>query len=126
MRTKIYFILGDLSANLIVGMITAYACSLLISAVWNPGVAMVVGMGVGMIIAGLLGGLWFFRYFGAMEIMLPTMLTGMMAGMGTAMAAAMGYSSRPMLLLGAAVGFMIWIAMSWLNRRLSGVQPLTE
>ncbi len=126
MRTKAYFILGDLSANLIVGIITAYICSLLISPAWNHWVAMVVGMGVGMIIAGLLGGLWFFRYFGGMEVMLPTMLTGMMVGMGAAMVAAMGYSSRHMLLLGVVFGLMIWAAVSWLNRRLSGVQPLAE
>lgn len=126
MRIKTYFILGDLISNLSVGMITAYVCSLLISPSWNHFIAMVVGMGVGMIMAGLLGGLWFFRYFGAMEVMLPTMLTGMMVGMGAGMGAAMSYSSIQMLLLGATVGFMIWAVIGWLNRRLSGVQPLVE
>lgn len=126
MRTKAYFIFGDILANLAVGILTAWACIALIDPHWYRLVAMLIGMGVGMLVAGLLGGLLFFRYFGALEMMLPTMLTGMLAGMAAGMGAAMGHAPAHNLLLGAGMGLLVWAFMIWLNRRLSGVQPLTE
>ena len=97
METRLYFIVGDLIANIVTGALVGAACALIFGPAWNMWLAMLVGMIVGMAIALplflLLGAL-----FGAMEVMIPTMLTAMVVSMVIPMAAAM----TPISVAGAA------------------------
>ena len=80
MDSRLYFVLGDLASNLLVGALAGWFSALVIGDGWNMWLAMFLAMGLGM----LLGLVLFFPLgmaFGAMEVMLPTMFSGMLAGM---------------------------------------------
>jgi Na+/citrate or Na+/malate symporter len=126
MDHRLYFVLGDLFANLVVGAVAGWACALLIGVEWNMFIAMVIAMVIGMLV-----GLFLFFplgiLFGAMEVMLPTMFSGMMSGMAIGMWAAMApVTASQGLQWGAVVG-LICLAIIWiLNAGLRGRRSFGE
>ncbi|PCI42002.1 MAG: hypothetical protein COB51_13485 [Moraxellaceae bacterium] len=123
MEDRPYFIVGDLIANLSVGILSAIACAALFGTGSNMFFAMIVGMLVGMVLAMVLGAALFFRYFGAMEVMIPTSLTGMIAGMIVSMWATMGaVSTSGAIFLGALSAALSLIITYRLQAKISGIQ----
>jgi hypothetical protein len=122
MPDKLYFLLGDLVANITVGACAALACCSIIGPSWNMLVAMLVAMALGMVIALILGVPLFMRYFGAMEVMVPTMLGGMLAGMFVGMAAAMmPVDAATAAKSGALIGLCSYAFCSYANYLIKGV-----
>ncbi|MFK7730229.1 MAG: hypothetical protein AB8B48_01290 [Pseudomonadales bacterium] len=126
MDSRLYFVLGDLIANILCGAIIGAVCYLIFDPSWNMLAAMFFAMGVGMLASMLL---WFPTsiVLGAMEAMLPMMLTGMYSGMVVGMWASMHPISLSMsLFVGGVVGLLtitlIWIA----NNQLRGVKTMEE
>ncbi len=122
MDKRLYFVLGDLAANLVCGAFIAAICYLIFDTSWNMLLAMFVAMAVGMALSMLV----FFPFgywFGAMEVMLPVMLTGMYSGMVVGMWASMHpLGLLPAVLLGALIGF-ITITVVWIvNNQMRGPQ----
>jgi hypothetical protein len=103
---RLYFVLGDVVANLIVGALAACAVAALFGPAWPQLPAMLAGMLLGTVIAvplALLLGIC----FGAFEVMLPSMLSGMVAGMAAAMTATRApLSVADAALIGAALGLL--------------------
>ena len=125
MDNRLYFVIGDLLANILVGAFVAGICWLLVDQGWNMWLAMVVMMVLGMVIAAILF-LPLGVYLGAMEVMIPTMLTGMLSGMVVGMWLAM--SSLPALgaiAIGGVCG-LIGIGCIWVfNNQVRGTVTLT-
>ena len=123
MDNRLYFIVGDLFANLLTGLLAAVLCWWVIATGWNMFLAMLLAMALGMLVGLVL----FFplgMLFGAMEVMLPIMFTGMVSGMVVGMAVAM----QPLSWADAAqyglVAGLLCIVFIWLlNARLRGVRP---
>lgn len=126
MDSRLYFVLGDLVANLLVGALAGWLSALVIGTGWNMFLAMFLAMGLGMLVGLVL----FFPLgmaFGAMEVMLPTMFGGMLAGMVVGMWAAMApVSSGLALLTGAGCG-LVGINIIWvLNVALRGRRTFSQ
>lgn len=126
MDSRLYFVLGDLAANILCGAIIGAVCYLIFDPAWNMLAAMFFAMGVGMVVSMLL---WFPTsiVLGAMEAMLPMMLTGMYSGMVVGMWASMHPISLSMsLFVGGVVGLqtitLIWIV----NNQIRGIQTIEE
>lgn len=121
MDQRLYFIIGDILAAALTGILVGLACVMLVSPNWNMFIAMVVFMAVGMVI----GMLVFFPLsisFGAMEIMMPCMLSGMVSGMAVSMWAAMqplslGGASFLGLQSGLCALLFIWVANTLLRSK---------
>jgi len=123
MNDKLYFILGDIFSNLLVGISAAIVSVSLINPEWPMIIAMLVGMPLGMLLALLLGLFLLYRYFGANEVMIPTMLSGMVAGMLSAMGAAMStLTLAQAALLGAGVGALMLAFCSYSDYLIRGQQ----
>lgn len=121
MDNRVYFVLGDLLANIVIGALVGVVSVLLVTTGWNMWLAMVLMMSIGMLL-GLIGAFGFAHFFGAMEVMVPVMQTGMWSGMVVGMWQAMAPLSYIQgALLGAVTGLVvlnvIWIA----NTALRGV-----
>ena len=120
MDHRLFFIIGDLISNVLVGFVVGGTTWLLVDPGWNMFLAMVIMMAVGMVAALIL----YFPlgiFFGAMEVMVPTMFGGMLSGMVVGMWLAMS----PMTLfeaaaLGAAIGLLGLIIVWMLHWRLRG------
>ncbi len=123
MDHRLYFVLGDLSANLVVGTLIGWFSWLLVDTDWNMMIAMIIMMVVGMVISILLW-LPFSILFGAMEVMVPLMLTGMLSGMVVSMYLTMeSLGAWTCLHIGAASGF-VSIVLIWIfNNAVRGTQP---
>jgi len=114
MDDRIFFVIGDLLANLTIGVLVGIVSILVVSNSWNMWLAMFVMMFLGMIIS-MIGAYGFLYFFGAMEVMIPAMQTGMWSGMVVGMWEAMMHLT---LLQGAIIGGLtglivlniIWIA----------------
>ncbi len=121
MPDRLYFILGDLGANGLTGILAGLLCHWLIGPGWSMWLAMPVGMILGMVVAALLALLLLMRYFGAMEVMLPVMLTGMLAGMWIGMRAAMApLAGIDVVAYGVLCGVAV-LALCWAaNAQLRG------
>lgn len=120
MDSRLYFTLGDLGSNVLVGAVAGWVCGLVIVTGWHMLPAMILAMALGMLIGLLL----FFPLgmaFGAMEVMIPTMFSGMLAGMAVGMWKAMSpVSGVDALMTGAGCG-MLGIIVVWLfNQALRG------
>lgn len=120
MDQRLYFVLGDIGANIVTGMLAGWICWLLIPLGWNMLIAMLVAMALGMLVALLLFPVLAY-FWGAMEVMVPTMFSGMLSGMVVGMRAAMmPISSTEALFVGGAFGLagivIIWV----LNNKLKG------
>lgn len=120
MDKRLYFVIGDIVANIATGALAGWVCWLLMPLGWHMLLAMVVAMVLGMLVALLLFPL--FAYFwGAMEVMVPTMFSGMLSGMVVGMRATMmPLSQTEALFVGGAFGLagivIIWV----LNNLLKG------
>ena len=126
MDSRLYFTLGDVLANVVIGAIVALPVCLLVDPGWNMFIAMLVTMAVGMIVAFLLS-IPFSYFFGAMEVMVPTMLTGMVSGMVVGMWGAMeplGYATAA---AAGGVAGLVSINAVWLaNQQLRGPQSMAN
>ena len=120
MDNRLYFVIGDLFSNILVGVVVGCFCWLIVGADWNMWLAMIVMMLVGMLLASML----FFPLgilFGAMEVMLPLMLSGMVSGMIVGMWIPMS----PLTLIessviGAMSGVLGLLAVWVLNNNIRG------
>jgi len=121
MDNRLYFVLGDLLANILVGAVVGWLCAALVSTGWNMWLAMFICMALGMFIA-LLMWLPLGYFFGAMEVMVPAMLTGMISGMAVGMWGAMhALSAASAIQLGATCG-LICIVFIWVfNNSIRGI-----
>ncbi len=122
MDSRLYFVLGDLAVNILVGAVVAWLCALMVGVGWNMFLTMVLAMVIGMIVGTLL---WFPLgiLFGAMEVMLPVMLTGMVSGMVVGMWATMEpLSAMSALAVGGVCGLACIVAIWILNNSVRGVQ----
>ncbi len=127
MNDNVYFLIGDVASNILVGAAVAVLCNLMISTDWNMFLAMLVGMPFGMILALVMGLLLLFRYFGAHEVMVPTMLTGMMTGMLASMVAAMQpFTIGLAALLGAFTGIFTLGFCHYSDYLIRGSKSSTE
>lgn len=116
---RLFYVVGDFLANLVLGIIVGLISWAIVSPGWNIIVAMFAMMALGMF-AGLV---FFFPAaikLGAMEAMVPMMFTGMLSGMVVGMAAAMmPLAMDEAAVLGAASGVVgigfIWLANSMLR-----------
>jgi len=123
METRPYFIIGDVSCSVTVGIASGAAVTALVSLEWSMLVSMVAGMLLGMTVAAI-GIIGFGLCFGMMELHMPAMITGMLTGMGIVMLR----SQEPLAavtagFLGALVGLVIytltWMADALLQRERS-------
>ncbi len=114
MDNRLFYVAGDLIANLAIGIIVALVASWIVGPAWNMWAAMfammVLGMVLGLVLYFPIG-----SRFGAMEVMIPAMYTGMWSGMVIGMIdAMMDLSWRHAAEIGAACGaaeiVFIWIA----------------
>jgi hypothetical protein len=122
MDSRLYFVLGDLFANILVGAVVGWLTALIVSPGWNMWIAMFVMMPVGMLLSMLL---WMPMsiYLGAMEVMLPTMFTGMFSAMVIGMDAAMApMASAVAFKHGAVIGLVVIVAIWVVNNSLRGIQ----
>jgi Na+/citrate or Na+/malate symporter len=120
MDNRLYFVLGDLFANLLTGAVAGALCALLIVQGWPmvPAMclAMILGMAVGLVLFFPLG-----IYFGAMEVMLPIMFGGMVSGMVMGMWAAMTPVAMVQGLLWGGLCGLLSLSFVWvLNAVLRG------
>ncbi|SRR5690606_31734585 len=126
MDHRLYFVIGDLLANILVGLFVGWITWLLVSPGWNMWLAMVVMMVLGMVLAGLLF-LPLGVFLGAMEVMIPTMLGGMLSGMVIGMWCAMAPLSGPAATaLGGACGLLAIVAVWIANHSLRGSRSVLE
>ena len=126
MDHRFSYVVGDLLANVILGMIVGAISWAIVAPWWNMWIAMLVTMPIGMFAALV----FFFPAaikLGAMEAMVPLMLTGMLSAMVAGMAAAM--MPLPLMqgiALGGASGLFA-IAFTWIaNGLLRGVRREAE
>ncbi len=124
MEQRIYFLLGDLTANISTGALAAAVCAWLLSdlPMWlSMPVSMLIGMAIGMVLLYAL----FLRLFGAMEPMLQTMTTGMFAGMLAVMYVPHGGSELwRAAMMGSHVGIVVFVLIWLLNAAISGPQTM--
>jgi hypothetical protein len=123
METRPYFVLGDLLANGLAGVLVGLAMASIFGPGWNMWLAMFVGMAIGMALS-LFVALPMGAFFGAMEVMLPVMTTGMVAGMVVSMAAAMqpvshGRAAELGLYCGIGTLLTCYVANVWIRGRAS-------
>ena len=126
MDHRLFYVIGDLIANLAIGVIAGLLSWVIVEPGWNMWLAMFAMMAVGM-----LAGLFLFIpaaiWLGAMEAMVPLMFTGMLAGMVVGMEAAMmPLSWQEALWLGAVSGLAGIICIWTANNLLRGVTREAE
>lgn len=123
MDSRLYFVLGDLASNILVGLVVGWLCALIVGVGWNMYLAMLLAMVIGMVVGTVL---WFPLgiLFGAMEVMLPTMFGGMLSGMVVGMwAAMMPVSGTQAAVIGSVCG-LISIVIIWVvNNAVRGIRP---
>lgn len=125
MDKRLFYVVGDLVANVIIGVIVALTAWAIVGPTWNMWLSMGSMMALGMV----LGLVLFFPFsikLGAHETMIPAMYTGMWAGMFVGMIASMmPLTLRHAAELGAMVGaaeiIFIWIV----NTLLRGISRET-
>ena len=120
MDSRLYFVLGDLAGNILVGAVAGWLSALVIVTGWHMVPAMFLAMALGMLVGLVL----FFPLgmaFGAMEVMVPTMFSGMLAGMAIGMWAAMHpVAGIDALLAGGSCGLLGIIVVWLLNHAVRG------
>ena len=122
MDHRLFYVVGDFLASLVIGMIAGTVAWAIVGPGWNMWAAMFAMMALGMVV-GLVCYFPVAIKLGAMEAMIPAMYSGMWGGMVVGMMAAM----MPLPLhhameMGAACGIaeilFLWLA----NAILRGVQ----
>jgi hypothetical protein len=124
MDHRLYFVFGDLFANLLTGALVGWLCWLIINPSWNMWVAMFLMMAISMFVAIVL---WvpFSVLFGAMEVMVPLMLTGMVAGMVLGMwLATEQLSAARCFTIGTVCGLVSLVVIWILNSALRGTEAV--
>ncbi len=125
MDSRLYFVLGDLGGNLLVGALAGWLSALVIVTGWHMVPAMFLAMALGMLVGLIL----FFPLgmaFGAMEVMVPTMFSGMLAGMVVGMRAAMHpVPGVDALVWGAGCGLLGLVVVWLLNYAVRGRRTFT-
>ena len=119
MDHRLYFVVGDFIANLLVGALVGLLSWLIVGPGWNMWIGMLAMMPTGMVV----GLACFFPAgikLGAMEAMVPMMYSGMMSGMFAGMLPPMMPTSAALATaVGAACGavtiILIWIVNSLLR-----------
>ncbi len=125
MDSRLYFVMGDLASNVLIGLIVGWLCAALVGVGWNMLLTMLFTMAIGMVVGTLM---WFPLgiLFGAMELMLPTMLSGMVSGMVVGMWSTMeplgGYEAAT---IGGVCGLVSIVAVWVLNNAVRGIQSYT-
>ncbi len=122
MDSRLYFVLGDLASNVLVGAVVGWLCALLVGVGWNMFFTMLLTMAIGMIVGTALW-LPLGVLFGAMEVMLPTMFGGMLSGMLVGMWAAMApLDSNEALIIGGVCGLVSIVIIWILNNSVRGLR----
>lgn len=119
MDSRLFYVVGDLVANVVIGVVVA----LMAWAIVGPGWNMWLAMGSMMVLGMLLGLALFFPFsikLGAHETMIPAMYTGMWAGMfvgmiATMMPLTMDHAAELGVMVGAAEIVFIWIVNTLLR-----------
>ncbi len=123
METRPYFIAGDLSCSIVVGVLTAVVATATVSEAWPMLAAMLIGMVLGMAVAAV-GILGFGPFFGMIELQMPAMIAGMLTGMVVAMtAAARPLASSMASVVGGTLGMVTFVAVWIADVRLRGRSP---
>ena len=113
METRPYFILGDVSCSVTVGLASGTVVTALGSLEWSMPVSMVAGMLLGMTVAAI-GIIAFGLCFGMTELHMPAMITGMLTGMGIVMLGSTQFLTEVTAgLLGALIGLVIYL-LTWI------------
>jgi len=121
MERRPFFVLGDLAANTVTGVVVAWATAALVGAGWNMFVGMWVGMALGMVLAFVLSFAAFIWFLGAMEVMLPVMFTGMAAGMVVGMGIPMNsFAETSLAAVGASTGIAVFVFTYVIDALLGG------
>ena len=111
MERRLYFVVGDILANVGAGALAAWTSTAVIGERLPQLLAMPIGMLLGGAVAMALA-MGLMIVLGGCEVMLPLMTTGMLAGMVAPMgAAAAGGAARA----GALVGVVVWGAIALLD-----------
>ena len=122
MDSRLFFVLGDLASNVLVGLIVGWLCILVVEVGWNMFFAMLLAMAIGMV-AGTVLCVPLGVFFGAMEVMLPTMFGGMLSGMVVGMWAAMTpLSGAGGAAIGGVCGLLSIVVIWVMNNSLRGIR----
>ena len=116
-----YFVLGDLFANVLVASAAAGISTWLIGGSWGMLPGMIVGMLLGMFVAMLISLPLLSPLLGVMEVMSPCMLSGMFGGMWGGMWSLTG---SQVLSWGIGTGLVVIVAIYALNAYKSGPQEI--
>jgi len=116
-----YFVLGDLFANVLVASAAAGLSTWLIGGSWGMLPGMIAGMLLGLLVALLISLPLLSPLLGVMEILSPCMLSGMFGGMWGGMWSLTG---AEVLSWGIVTGLVVIIAIYALNDVRSGPQEL--
>jgi len=115
-----FYKIGDLFVPIIIGALTAGAVALTVSPSLAMPLAMIIGMLWGMA-AQVLVLFVLMPLFGAFEVMVPSMMAGIAGGMVAGMLAVSWLTDITFLIIiGIAVGGIVYGWVCWGNRRLKG------
>ena len=121
METRLYFVLGDLFANVLVASAAAGLCTWLIGGSWGMLPGMLTGMLLGMLVAMLISLPLLSPLLGVMEVMSPCMLSGMFGGMWGGM---WQLGGAEVMSWGIGTGLVVIVAIYALNAVTTGPQEL--
>jgi len=122
MDSRLYFVLGDLASNILVGLVVGWLCSLIVGVGWHMFLTMILTMVIGMVV-GMALWIPLGICFGSMEVMLPTMFGGMLSGMVVGMWATMTpLAGNEAIAIGAACGLIAMVIIWILNSSLRGIR----
>ena len=119
MEKRLYFVVGDFVANIVVATAAVAVTSWLIGGAWGMIPGMIVGMVVGMIVALPLSLGCLFPLLGVMEVMAPCMLSGMLGGMWGGM---WDLEGTAILQWGAGTGIAVVVVIYAMNIFMTGPQ----
>lgn len=123
MEKRLYFVLGDLIANILVATVAVAVTAWLIGGSWGMIPGMIVGMVLGMIIAIPLTVAVLAPLLGIMEVMAPCMLGGMFGGMWGGMWPLQG---EEILRWGVGTGVAAFALVYALNSVMTGPRKIDK
>lgn len=121
MEKRLYFVVGDLFANALVGTAAVAVTAGLIGGSWGMIPGMLVGMVVGMVVALPLSLGLLFPILGVMEVMAPCMLSGMLGGMWGGMWPLAG---DEIVSWGVGTGIAVVVVIYGMNVFMTGPQKI--
>ncbi len=123
MEKRLYFVVGDLLANVLVATAVVALTTWLIGGAWGMSAGMLIGMVIGMAVALVLSVVLLVPVLGAMEIIVPCMLSGMLAGMWGGMWPLAGTA---ILRWGITTGVVVIVVVYALNIAMTGPQKAND